>query len=64
MPKLKSKGAIKKRFKVTKSGIVIAKRAGGSHYNAHHTGKKRRGLRKQLHLNGTWSRLIRRMMGA
>ncbi|MFT4710884.1 MAG: ribosomal protein L35 [Planctomycetota bacterium] len=64
MPKLKSKGSIKKRFKVTKSGMVVCKRAGGSHYNAHHSGSKRRSLRKKIHLNGTWSRLIRPMLGA
>jgi len=64
MPKLKSKGAIKKRFKITKSGIAVVSRAGRGHFLAGKNGKQGRRLRKQLRLNSTWSKLIRPMMGA
>jgi len=64
MPKLKSKGAVKKRFKITKSGIAVVSRAGRSHYLANKTGKQSRKMRKQLRLNSTWSKIIRPMMGA
>lgn len=64
MPKMKSKGAVKRRFRVTKSGKVKCARAFRGHLHAKHNGKQRRGLRKRLVISGTWARLIREMMGA
>ena len=64
MPKLKSKGDVKKRFKITKSGIAVVSRAGRGHFLATKNGKQGRGLRKQIRLNATWSKIIRPMMGA
>ncbi len=64
MPKLKTKGSVKRRFKITKTGKATCKRPNRGHMHAIHNGKQRRTLRKDLVLTGTWARLIRNMMGA
>jgi large subunit ribosomal protein L35 len=63
MPKAKSKGSVKKRFRVTKSGKVKCSKAFRGHMHAIHSGKERRTLRSALVLDGVWARLIRNMMG-
>lgn len=62
MPKLKSKGAIKKRFRVTKKGKVVCSRQGRGHFHAPKNGKQKRRLREPLVFDGTWARIIRKMM--
>lgn len=42
MPKLKTKGAIKKRFKVTKNGKIKCKKAGDNHLSSKHSKKNKR----------------------
>jgi ribosomal protein L35 len=64
MPKIKSKGSVKKRFRVSKSGKVLCSKNARGHMHAIHSGKQRRALRKALVLEGVWARLIRQMMGA
>ncbi len=64
MPKMKSKGAVKKRFKITKTGKAVCSRPDRGHYRAIHDGEARRNLRKQIVFNTTWSTLIKRMMGS
>jgi ribosomal protein L35 len=64
MPKMKSKGAVKRRFKVTKNGKVTCSRAGRGHMHCSFNGKVRRHLRRKLVLTGTWARLIRNMIEA
>jgi large subunit ribosomal protein L35 len=59
---MKSNGAIKKRFKVTKSGKVKCSHPGRGHLHAAYNGKTRRGLRGRVVLNKTWSTLIKRML--
>jgi len=44
--KPKTRKAISKRFKITKSGKVLRRMAGQMHYRAKNTGKKRRELRR------------------
>ena len=39
MPKLKTKSGVKKRFKLTATGKVMAGRAGKRHRLEHHNGK-------------------------
>jgi ribosomal protein L35 len=63
MPKMKSRGAVKRRFKVTKSGKAVASRTGRGHQHAPKNAKSRRANRKQIILTGTWATLMRRMMG-
>jgi len=62
MPKMKSKGAVKKRFKVTKTGKVKCSHPGRGHMHAAYTGETGRNLRGRMVLNKTWSVLTRRML--
>jgi len=64
MPKMKSKGSVKGRFRVTKTGKVKCNRPARGHMHAIHNGKQKRALRKQIVLTGTWARLVKKMMGA
>ena len=48
MPKLKTKKAISKRFRVTKTGKIMANRSNRRHMMADKTPKKRRQLRRKL----------------
>lgn len=48
MPKLKTKKAISKRFRVTKNNKIVANRANRRHLMADKTPKKRRQLRRPL----------------
>jgi ribosomal protein L35 len=63
MPKMKSKGAVKKRFRVTKNGKVKCSRHDRGHGHAPFDGKTGRRLRKPMVLEGSWARLIRNMLG-
>lgn len=62
MPKMKSKGAVKKRFKISKTGKAMCSHPGRGHMHAPYNGEVRRGLRKRIVLNTTWSTIIRRMV--
>ena len=64
MPKMKSKGSVKSRFRVTKKGKVKCSKPFRGHQHAIHNGKEKRALRKSLVIDGTWARLIRKMLGA
>jgi large subunit ribosomal protein L35 len=64
MPKMKSKGSVKGRFRVTKHGKVKCNRPARGHMHAIHNGKERRALRSPIILTGAWARLMKKMMGA
>jgi len=64
MPKMKSRGSVKARFKITKTGKVKCSKPFRGHMHAIHNGKERRNLRNQIVLEGTWARLVKKMMGA
>jgi ribosomal protein L35 len=64
MPKMKSKGAVKGRFKVSKSGKVSCSRPGRGHFHASKNGKQSRLLRKKIIMPNTWGTLMKKMMGA
>ena len=64
MPKMKSKGAVKGRFKVTKNGKVICSRPGRGHFHASKNGKQRRNLRSPIILPRKWGENVKKMMGA
>lgn len=64
MPKMKSKSAATKRFRVTKTGKVKCSRHDRGHGHAPFNGRTSRRLRKPLVIEGTWARLVRNMMGA
>jgi ribosomal protein L35 len=62
MPKMKSKGAVKKRFRMSKNGKAKCARPGRGHMHAAYSGETGRRLRRRMVLNKTWSTLIGRMM--
>ena len=64
MPKLKTKGSCKRRFKITKNGKVKCSKPNRGHMHAIHDGRERRTLRKAIVIEGKWARLIKKMMGA
>ena len=63
MPKMKSKGAVKKRFRVSKNGKVSCNRPSRGHMKAKNDSKTRRTLNTRLILTPTWGRLMSRLMG-
>jgi len=63
MPKMKSKSAVTKRFRVTKSGKVKCSRPARGHMHASRDASAGRRKRDRIVLDKTWSTLIRRMMG-
>lgn len=62
MPKLKSKGAVKKRFRVTKTGKVKCSRPARNHQHAPQNAKQKRRLREPIIFTGEWARLIKKMI--
>ena len=62
MPKMKTRGSVKRRFRVTKNGKVKCSRPFRGHMHAIHNGKERRALKRAIVLEGTWARLMRKMM--
>ncbi len=64
MPKAKSKGSVKKRFRISKHGKVLCSKPARGHMHAAYGGKESRNLRRPLVIEGKWARLIKQMMGA
>ena len=62
MPKMKTKGSVKRRFRVTKHGKVVCSKPFRGHMHAIHNGKERRSLRKAIVIEGAWARLLKKMM--
>ncbi len=63
MPKMKSKGAVKKRFRPTKRGKLKSNRPHRGHMHAIRDAKAKRDKRRALVVDGAWAKLLRRMMG-
>lgn len=63
MPKMKSKGAVKKRFRTTKNGKLKSSRPGRGHQHAPKDAQRKRDKRRSLVTEGTWASLLKRMMG-
>ena len=65
MPKMKSKGAVKKRFRLTKNGKAsVQPPRARPRPRSRSTGRPGRRLRKRAHAStGTWAKLVRKMMG-
>ena len=62
MPKLKTRKAVAKRFKVTKTGKVKRKKAFASHIMGKKSAKRRRNLRKPKLVDKSDVRRIKRLM--
>jgi len=46
MPKIKTRKAVAKRFKITKTGKVMKRTGGQGHFNARETGNTKRNKRR------------------
>jgi large subunit ribosomal protein L35 len=62
MPKLKTSKSAAKRFKVTKKGKLMRKRAYASHIMTKKSAKRRRNLRKAKTVDSTDARRIKRLL--
>ncbi|MEG1447700.1 MAG: 50S ribosomal protein L35 [Oscillospiraceae bacterium] len=62
MPKLKTHSGAKKRFKVTKSGMIKRAHANRSHILNKKTTKRKRGLRKATYLDQSNAKVIKKII--
>ncbi len=62
MPKIKTRQAVAKRFKVTKNKKVVKRSTGQDHYNARATGAQKRSKRSDKSMNKTDSANLKTMM--
>lgn len=62
MPKLKTRRAIAKRFKVTKKGKILRRRGFKSHLLSHKSKKRKRKLRRSALVSGPERRKIRELL--
>jgi len=62
MPKQKTKKAITKRFKITKSGKILRRLTGQDHYLAKRSSKSRRNRRKWVELSVPETKAIKKML--
>ncbi len=59
MPKLKTHQSITKRFRITKKGKIIKKKAGQNHFNARESGNVTRAKRRPMKIAKTFTRTIK-----
>ena len=62
MPKLKTRKAVAKRFKITGTGKVMHYRGGHSHILTKKSSKRKRRLAKPKVLRGTQAKMVKRML--
>ncbi len=63
MPKLKTKKAVSKRFKLTKKGKVRRNRAFSQHLLSGKSAKRKRNLRRPSLVEGKQARTVKRLLG-
>ena len=56
---MKTRKSISKRFRVTKSGKVIKRTSGQSHYNSRESGNVRRNKRSDIVMSKTINRFVK-----
>jgi large subunit ribosomal protein L35 len=62
MPKLKTRKAVAKRFKITGTGKILRHSSGKSHILTKKSKKRKRGLSKAKILVGSQAKMIKRML--
>ena len=62
MPKMKTRKAVTKRFKVTKNKKVIKRTAGQDHFNARESGQTKRQKRRDGNLAEVDAKNVRKML--
>ena len=63
MPKIKTRSAAKKRFKVTGTGRILRRPTMRSHNLEHKSSKRKRGYRKERALAGSDVSALKKMLG-
>ncbi len=63
MPKQKTRKSVAKRFKITKNGKVLRRKAFRGHLNEKTSGSKRRARRRIVETDSTRAKKIRKVMG-
>jgi len=62
MPKIKTHQSIAKRFRVTKKGKLMKKKAGQDHFNARESGNITRAKRRTQKVDKTISKQLKSLM--
>lgn len=62
MPKLKTRKTVSKRYRVTKTGKIIKRTAGQSHFNARESGKVGRNKKSDVIVSSRWDRAMTNAM--
>jgi len=62
MPKMKTKKAVVKRFKITKKKKVIKRTGGQGHFNARETGNTKRNKRRDSQIAKADQKNIKKLM--
>ena len=62
MPKVKTRSAAKKRFKVTGTGKIMRRPTMRSHNLEHKSSKRKRGFRKERELTGADRGALKKML--
>lgn len=60
--KQKTHKALAKRFKVTKNGKVLKRKAGQDHFNSRESGKTKRNKRSDVKMDGTIKKAFKAML--
>ena len=63
MPKQKTRKSVLNRFKVTKKGKVIRRRAFRRHLKAGKSKKRLRNLKKSIQMKGHFAKRVRKALG-
>lgn len=62
MPKMKTKGAVKKRFKKSKNGKILFKRAGKNHLQSKYSKRHRRRQNKDKIMSAADKKRIKKLL--
>lgn len=62
MSKRKTRKSILKRFKITKTGKILRRKAGQNHYRVKKSGRKKRILRKWVPLSESEAKKIKKLL--
>lgn len=62
MPKMKTKQAVAKRFKITKKGKVLKRTGGQDHFNARESGRVKRNKRRDAQIAKADQKNIKKLM--
>lgn len=62
MPKMKTRKAVAKRFKVSKNGKIMHGRARTGHLKTHRSSKATRNLRKEKELSSADRKRVKKML--